>query len=115
MAPNTRSGSLKFEQTTDGGWRVIEGGTARRLTTEELNEFADNFKEARLENEVLTKEKGELEALMAQKDVQHHEKLQEKERALDAIVVFAMAMTKGGDRLVRRSRVSDGKLSRSRA
>jgi hypothetical protein len=87
MAPNTRSGSLKFEQTTDGGWRIIEGGTARRLTTEELNEFADSFTEARLDNEVLTKGKGELEELMAQKDVKHHEELQEKERALEAIAV----------------------------
>jgi hypothetical protein len=87
MAPNTRSGSLKFEQTTDGDWRVIEGGTARWLTTDELNEFADNFTEARLENEALTKEKGKLEELMAQKDVQHHEELQEKDRALEAIAV----------------------------
>jgi hypothetical protein len=87
MAPSTRSSSLKFEQTTDGGWRVIEGGTARRLTTEELNEFADIFAEARLENEVLTKEKGELEALMAQKEVQHREELQEKERAMEASAV----------------------------
>jgi flagellar motor component MotA len=85
MAPNTRSGSLKFERTTDGGWRVMKGGTARRLTTEELNEFADNFTKARLENEVLTKENDELEALMAQKDVQHHEELQEKESALDVV------------------------------
>jgi hypothetical protein len=82
MAPNTRSGNLKFEQTTDVSWRVIECGTARRSTTEELNEFADNFTEERLENEVLTKKKCELDALMAQKDVKHHEELQEKERAL---------------------------------
>jgi hypothetical protein len=39
MAPGTRSG-IKFQQTASGEWRGIEGGENKRLTTEEMNEFA---------------------------------------------------------------------------
>jgi Retrotransposon gag protein len=38
MPPTTRS-SLRFEPIADGGWRVLEGGIARNLTSEDLNEF----------------------------------------------------------------------------
>jgi hypothetical protein len=85
MAPSTRSSSLKFEQATDGGWRIIEGGNTRRLTTEELNEYAKMFATTRHENETLEMERAELEATMAQKEQQYCEDLQEKERALEAI------------------------------
>jgi hypothetical protein len=68
MAPSTRSSSLNFEQATDGGWRIIEGGNTRRLKTEELNEYAQMFATTRHENEILEMEKAELEAMMAQKE-----------------------------------------------
>jgi hypothetical protein len=69
MAPNIRSNSLKFEQAPNGGWRFIESGIARLLTTVELNEFAHNFAQVRGENEALEREKSELEAAVALKEV----------------------------------------------
>jgi hypothetical protein len=85
MAPSTRSSSLKFEQAIEGGWRIIEGGNTRRLTIEELNEYAQMFATTRHENETLEKERIELEATMAQKEQQYRDDLQEKERTLEAI------------------------------
>jgi Retrotransposon gag protein len=84
MAPNTRSSSIRFEQTPDGNWRVIENGTSRRLTTEELN---DMFTEARHEKEALVKEKEELEAEMTRKGEQYQHELQEKECTLERLAI----------------------------
>jgi hypothetical protein len=39
MSTTMRS-SLRFEPTEDGGWRVLEGGIAQKLTSEDMNEFA---------------------------------------------------------------------------
>jgi predicted nuclease with TOPRIM domain len=84
MAPSTRSSSIRFEQTPDGNWRVVENGTSRRLTTEELN---DMFTEARHEKEALVKEKEELEAEMARKGEQYQQELQEKECTLERLAI----------------------------
>jgi hypothetical protein len=72
MAPSTRSSSIRFEQTPDRSWRVVENGTSRRLATEELN---DMFKEARNKKEILVKEKEELEAEMTRKGEQYQQEL----------------------------------------
>jgi septation ring formation regulator EzrA len=50
MPPTTRS-SLRFEPTPDGGWRILEGSSARKMTSEELNEFARQLNEASRELE----------------------------------------------------------------
>jgi hypothetical protein len=45
MPPTTRS-SLRFEPIADGGWRVLEGGIARNLTCEDLNEFGRQWSDS---------------------------------------------------------------------
>jgi hypothetical protein len=82
MAPSTRSSSIRFEQTPDGRWRVVENGTSRRLTTEELN---DLITEARREKEALVREKEELKAEMKRKGEKYQQELQEKECALERL------------------------------
>jgi hypothetical protein len=82
MAPSTRSSSVKFEQAPDGGWRVIENGTPRRLTREELN---DMFMEVRLMKEALLTEKEELKVEMESNGEQYRMELQEKEEVLDEV------------------------------
>jgi Retrotransposon gag protein len=63
---------------------VVENGTSRRLTTEELN---DIFTEARNEKEALVKEKEELEAEMTRKGEQYQQELQEKECTLESLAI----------------------------
>jgi septation ring formation regulator EzrA len=50
MPPTTRY-ILRFEPTLDGGWRILEGSSARKMTSEELNEFARQLNEANRELE----------------------------------------------------------------
>jgi hypothetical protein len=75
MAPSTRSSSIRFEKTPDGSWPVVENGTCRRLTTEELN---DLITEARQEKEALVVEKEEFKAEITRKGEQYQQELQEK-------------------------------------
>jgi hypothetical protein len=55
---------------------MVENGTSRRLTTEELNYM---LTETRHEKEALVKEKDVLEAEMTRKGEQYQQELQEKE------------------------------------
>jgi predicted nuclease with TOPRIM domain len=82
MAPSNRPSSIKFEQTPDGSWRVIENGTSRRLTIEELN---DMFTEARHEKEALVKEREDLKAEMTRKGEPYRQEMREKESALERL------------------------------
>jgi predicted phage gp36 major capsid-like protein len=61
---------------------VVENGTSRRLTIEELN---DLFTEARQEKKALVREKEELKVEMKRKGEQYQQELQEKECALERL------------------------------
>jgi hypothetical protein len=92
MPPTTRS-SLRFEPTADGGWRVLEGGIARKLTSEYLNEFARQWSdsgqelaEAEAKSARLAAEKEEAEnRLKEMEDAvrRGEEELKEKESVLE--------------------------------
>jgi paraquat-inducible protein B len=60
MAPSTRS-SIKFQQTASGERRVIEGGESRKLTTEEMNDFATRHSSLKPELEGVRQEAKEKE------------------------------------------------------
>jgi hypothetical protein len=75
---------------------VVENGTSRQLTTEELN---DMFTEARHEKEAPVKEKEELEAEMTRKGEQYQQELQEKECTLERLAISNVGRERlSGDR-----------------
>jgi hypothetical protein len=58
--PSTRS-SIKIQQTASGDWRVIEGGENRKLTAEEMNDFAARHSSLKQEQERVMQEAKEKE------------------------------------------------------
>jgi chromosome segregation ATPase len=93
MPPTTRS-SIRFELASDGGWQILECSSARKMTSEELNEFARQLNEANRELEeaevklakiTAEKEGAEKKPKRMDEAMRRSEEMREKESVLEEV------------------------------
>jgi hypothetical protein len=82
---------MKFQQTASGEWRIIEGGESRRLTTEEMNEFAARHSRLKEELEGAMQEAKEKEKMLEAELEQMRQEAPQKDAIADGDVGEGMS------------------------